>query len=70
MVPENMDGKENFPWVVEKILKGERVILFRVTDAPAEAARDLEVWQHYGAKSALHFPLSVGGRCGVRGVSL
>jgi transcriptional regulator with GAF, ATPase, and Fis domain len=29
---------------------------------PAEAARDKEVWLHYGIKSALNFPLSAGGQ--------
>jgi len=60
-VPEVMDGKESFPWCLEKLLNAESIILPRVTDAPAEAARDLEVWRHYGVKSALTFPLSTGG---------
>ena len=29
---------------------------------PPEAARDREVWRHYGVKSALNFPLSAGGQ--------
>jgi transcriptional regulator with GAF, ATPase, and Fis domain len=29
---------------------------------PPEAARDKEVWRHYGVKSALNFPLSAGGQ--------
>ena len=29
---------------------------------PPEAARDKEVWLHYGIKSALNFPLSAGGQ--------
>jgi PAS domain S-box-containing protein len=46
---------------LEKLLKAENIILPRVTDAPAAAVRDLEVWRHYGVKSALTFPLSTGG---------
>src|SRR5271157_745849 len=59
-VPKNMDAKETFPWGLEKALKHENTILSRVTDAPAAAARDLEVWRHYGIKSVLTLPLSAG----------
>ena len=60
-VPELMDGKEVFPWCVEKLFQRENVILSRVTDAPAAAARDLDGWRHYGIKSVLTLPLSAGG---------
>jgi PAS domain S-box-containing protein len=59
--PEIMNAKEYVPWVLEKILQGESIILSRVTDAPAEAAQDLDVWQRYGIKSLLTLPLSTGG---------
>ncbi len=60
-LPEMMDARENLPWVLEKLFKGEDIIFSRITDAPVEAARDLEVWRHYGIKSFLTFPLSAGG---------
>jgi two-component system sensor kinase FixL len=60
-VPEVMDGKETFPWCLEKLRKGDSIVLSRVADAPAEAARDLEGWRYYGIKSSLTFPLSAGG---------
>lgn len=60
-VPKVLDAKESFPWCLEKVLGGESIVLSRVTDAPAEAARDLDLWQHYGIKSTLTFPLSAGG---------
>ena len=34
---------------------------FSLEELPAEAARDQEVWRHYGIKSNLTFPLSAGG---------
>jgi formate hydrogenlyase transcriptional activator len=60
-VPEIMNAKESLPWCLGKMLKGESIILSRLTDAPAAAERDLELWQHYGVKSVLAFPLSAGG---------
>lgn len=60
-LPDVMDGKETFPWVLEKIIKGEEIIFPRVTDAPAAAVRDMDGWRYYGLKSALAFPLSAGG---------
>jgi transcriptional regulator with GAF, ATPase, and Fis domain len=60
-LPEVLDLKENFPWAMEKFLKGESVILSRLTDAPAEAARDMENARNYGAKSIVSIPLSTGG---------
>ena len=38
-----------------------KVIAISTEEAPAEAARDQEVWRHYGIKSILAFPLSAGG---------
>ena len=60
-LPETMDARESVPWVLEKVLEGEDTILSRVTDAPAEAARDLKVWRHFGIKSFLTLPLCAGG---------
>ena len=60
-VPEGMDSMEYYPWCLKKMLKGERVILPRIKQAPAAAARDIESWRHYGIRSALTLPLSTGG---------
>jgi PAS domain S-box-containing protein len=60
-LPEVLDCKENFPWAYERFLKGESVIFSRLTDAPPEAALDVENARKYGAKSIMSFPLSTGG---------
>jgi formate hydrogenlyase transcriptional activator len=60
-LPERMFAREHFPWVMDQLLKGERIVLSQVSDAPAEAVRDLEQWRYFGLKSILNFPLSTGG---------
>lgn len=60
-VPTVHDGKDSYPWCLKKLLAGESIILSRVTDAPAAAARDLENWKHFGIKSVLVFPVATGG---------
>ena len=60
-VPEVWDCKESFPWALGRFLKGEAVILSRLTDAPAEAARDVEIVRNFGVKSVVAIPLSIGG---------
>jgi len=59
-VPE-MDAKDTFPWSMERLFDGETIVLSRMADLPAAAARDLEVFRHYGIRSSLTFPLSAGG---------
>ncbi len=56
-----MDAKDTFPWSMEKVFEAETVIISRMTDLPAAAARDLEVFRHYTIKSSVTFPLSAGG---------
>ena len=60
-VPEPMDAETYFPWCLQQ-LKSEKCIAVSSTEnVPAEAARDQEVWRHYGVKSLLTIPLSAGG---------
>jgi two-component system, LuxR family, sensor kinase FixL len=59
-VPPDMDAQQNFPWCLEKVRRNEPVVVGRVTEAPAEAARDRIGWLHFGLKSVLTLPLSVG----------
>ena len=58
--PEGIDANEAFPWVLEKMLRGEELILF-TESMPPEAARDQEMRRHFGVKSSVVIPLSVGG---------
>jgi formate hydrogenlyase transcriptional activator len=60
-LPEAWDCKENFPWALERFLMGETIVLSRMTDAPAEAALDVEVVRQFGVKSLVAIPLSTGG---------
>jgi PAS domain S-box-containing protein len=60
-VPEEMSAEEHFPWLTNQALAGRIVALSSVDQMPAEAARDREVLQYYGAKTTLNIPLSTGG---------
>jgi len=59
--PKRMAAREFFPWMQAKLMAGEIVSVPNTAEAPPEAARDKESWQHFGMKSTLSFPLSVGG---------
>lgn len=55
-----MEAESNYPWVLEQ-LKSGKIVAISTEAAPKAAARDQEVWRHYGVKSSLTFPLSAGG---------
>jgi PAS domain S-box-containing protein len=59
--PEHMSGSEFFPWAQRKLQAKEIVDVANTAEAPPEAARDMETWRHFGIKSTLGIPLSVGG---------
>ena len=59
--PEPMDAQEYFPWCLEQLLAGKVVAVSSIEDLPTEAARDRELWGHFGIKSTLVIPLSAGG---------
>jgi formate hydrogenlyase transcriptional activator len=61
-IPEPMDAQEYFPWTLQHLTAGKVIAVSSVEDVPPEAARDQEVWRHFGIKTSLGFPLSVGGR--------
>ena len=58
--PEGIDAKETFPWVLQKMLNGETLAI-ATEELPPEAARDQESRRHFGVKSSVVIPLSVGG---------
>ena len=61
--PEHFDAREHFPWALEQLRAGQ-IVAVSLNDAgtlPAEAARDIEVWRHFGLRTVLNLPLSVGG---------
>ena len=58
--PDRMDASEYFPWSQEQMMAG-RIIAFSLPEElPAEAGRDRESYRHFGIKSDLTIPLSVG----------
>ena len=59
--PEGIDANEAFPWVLERMLRGE-VLVLHTENMPPEAARDQEMRRHFGAKSSVVIPLSSGGK--------
>ena len=60
--PERVDGEEMAPWCLRQLAAGKIVAVPSMESLPPEAARDRDVWRHYGVKSALNFPLSAGGQ--------
>jgi len=60
--PERIDGDDMAPWCLRQLTAGKIVAVASMESLPPEAARDKEVWRHYGVKSALNFPLSAGGQ--------
>jgi len=58
--PERMSTKDFFPWTAQKVLGGETLSISKMTELPAEANRDREVFGLYGTKSGVFVPLSVG----------
>ena len=60
-IPERFDAKDYFPWALQQ-LKAGRIVALSMKDVPAEAARDLEAWRHFGLKTVLNLPMTVGAR--------
>ena len=54
-----LDVSDNFPWILNQILRGEIVTISRLGDIPPEADRDRESLKRLGAKSTLILPLSI-----------
>jgi PAS domain S-box-containing protein len=60
--PARIDGEDMAPWCLRELTAGKIVAVSSMKSPPPEAARDVEVWRHYGIKSALCLPLSTGGQ--------
>jgi formate hydrogenlyase transcriptional activator len=59
--PVPMIANEHFPWGQSVIQAGRPLVVDSMDDLPPEAARDRATWEHFGSKSAIALPLSVGG---------
>ena len=57
-----LTASEHYPWVLQKILRGESFQFSSVDELPPEAARDAESIRQLGPKSNVTFPLSGAGR--------
>jgi transcriptional regulator with GAF, ATPase, and Fis domain len=61
-IPPRIAARENFPWMLQKILRNEPICFSSVSELPPEASRDIETVRRVGPKSNMSFPLSAGGR--------
>jgi len=59
--PDPMYANDYFPWCQAQLEAGRIVTVSSLNDLPAEASRDKEVWDQFGIKTSLTFPLSPGG---------
>ena len=59
--PEPMDAQEYFPWSLRQLSAGKVISLSSMEELPPEAARDKDVFHHFGIQTALGIPLSAGG---------
>jgi formate hydrogenlyase transcriptional activator len=58
--PGKPDMGPMFPWGLEQLRQGKTVVLSKLDDLPAEAARDKETFRRYGAQSVVVVPLPIG----------
>jgi hypothetical protein len=58
--PRRQVTAASFPWLQERLLRGETVIIPRLDDIPS--ALDRENGRRFGVKSNLSIPLIVGGQ--------
>jgi PAS domain S-box-containing protein len=54
--------RKDLPWIVPRLLSGQRVSFARTDDLPDAAAVDKETYRRYGQKSSAIFPLSAEGK--------
>ncbi|MBS1241582.1 MAG: nreB 2 [Gemmatimonadetes bacterium] len=60
--PDRMDALEYFPWVTERLLRGEQVLLTTLDDLPPEAARDRASFERFATQSSSMFPIRLSGQ--------
>ena len=58
--PKRLEAQFSFPWIINKLLDGETLIL-STEHMPPEAAIDQEARRYYGVKSSVLMPLTAGG---------
>jgi signal transduction histidine kinase/integral membrane sensor domain MASE1 len=55
-------GVAQFPWVFERVMGGESLVLESIDGLPASATQDREAFQSFGMKTAVVLPLVSGAR--------
>lgn len=58
--PEGIDAAKAFPWVLNRVLKGETLTVY-TEKMPPEGAQDQESRRYFGVKSSVVIPLCSGG---------
>ncbi len=61
IIGRSLDANTVVPWVKEKMLAGETVVMTSVDALPDEAAVDRETMRRHGPKSNVMIPIRVGG---------
>ena len=56
-----LNVKTHFPWIYERIRRGETTVLSSLEEFPEEAHQDKQALARYGAKSTVIIPLLIGG---------
>ncbi len=59
-ITDTLDLNKEFPWVGEKLMRGETVRLPAIEDLPPEASKDKETFRGYKVRSNITVPLRVG----------
>lgn len=58
--PGHMDAKQAFPWIYERVMAGQTLVITTRT-MPPEASVDQQTRTFFGVKSSVVLPMSVGG---------
>ena len=53
---------DNFPWTLKKHLRGEMILIPRVSEIPPEAAREKAEFEQQSIRSVLAVPMIIGGK--------
>ena len=59
MLPLQFEGR-SVPWLLERVKRGESILVSRLDDLPPEATDDKELLRRYGTRSTAVIPLVVG----------
>jgi GAF domain-containing protein len=55
------DPVETFPWAMKKFLRGDMVLVPRLSDLPAEAINEKQEFEQQGIQSILAVPMIISG---------